>query len=126
VRYGVTKLGTSHPGLQRMKLELLSKVIGRELELIDTEVAVGPYSADILAKAAGQDDYKVIIENQLGKTDHDHLGKMITYAAGLGAKTLIWVSDRFCEEHRAALIGLIRILAKSWILRTGDTRLSHR
>jgi hypothetical protein len=84
-------------------LSLLSKVIGRELELIDTEVAVGPYSADILAKAAGQDDYKVIIENQLGKTDHDHLGKMITYAAGLGAKTLIWVSDRFCEEHRAAL-----------------------
>jgi hypothetical protein len=84
-------------------LNLLGEVIGRELELIDTEVAVGPYSADILAKAAGQEDHKVVIENQLGKTDHDHLGKMITYAAGLGAKTLIWISDRFCDEHRAAL-----------------------
>jgi hypothetical protein len=84
-------------------LSLLGEVIGRELELIDTEVAVGPYSADILAKAAGQEDHKVVIENQLGKTDHDHLGKMITYAAGLGAKTLIWISDRFCDEHRAAL-----------------------
>jgi hypothetical protein len=84
-------------------LSLLGEVIGRELELIGTEVAVGPYSADILAKAAGQEDHKVVIENQLGKTDHDHLGKMITYAAGLGAKTLIWVSDRFCDEHRAAL-----------------------
>jgi hypothetical protein len=84
-------------------LGLLSEVIGYNLELIGTEVAVGPYSADILAKATGQEDHKIVVENQLGRTDHDHLGKMITYAAGLGAKTLIWVSDRFCEEHRAAL-----------------------
>ena len=84
-------------------LGLLGETIGRELERIGTEVAVGPFSADILAKVVGHDDHKVVIENQLGKRDHDHLGKMITYAAGLGAKTLIWVSDRFCEEHRAAL-----------------------
>lgn len=84
-------------------LKLLSDVIGRGLELVGTEVAVGPYSADILARVQGQDDHKVVIENQLGKTDHDHLGKIITYAAGLGAKTLIWISDRFCDEHRAAL-----------------------
>lgn len=84
-------------------LALLGEVIGRGLELIGTEVAVGPYSADILARIAGQEDHKVVVENQLGKTDHDHLGKMITYAAGLGAKTLIWISDRFCDEHRAAL-----------------------
>jgi hypothetical protein len=83
---------------------LLSEVIGqRGLVVIGREVAVGPYSADILAKVAGNEDHKVVIENQLGKTDHDHLGKMITYAAGLGAKTLVWISDRFCEEHRAAL-----------------------
>src|SRR5579863_2405704 len=84
-------------------LGLLKNVIGFDLELIGTEVAVGPYSADILAKSAVEEDHKVIIENQLGKTDHDHLGKMITYAAGLGARTLIWISDRFCDEHRAAL-----------------------
>ena len=84
-------------------LGLLSEVIGRDLELIGTEVAVGPYSADVVARVAGQEDHKVSGENQLGKTDHDHLGKVITYAAGLGAKTLVWVSDRFCDEHRAAL-----------------------
>jgi hypothetical protein len=84
-------------------LALLKEVIGFDLELIGKEVAVGPYSADILAKSAIDESHKVIIENQLGKTDHDHLGKMITYAAGLGARTLIWVSDRFCDEHREAL-----------------------
>src|SRR5271157_3650817 len=84
-------------------LTLLRDVIGFDLELIGTEVAVGPYCADILAKAANDEEHKVIIENQLGKTDHVHLGKIITYAAGLGAKTLIWVSDKFCDEHREAL-----------------------
>ena len=56
-----------------------------------------------LPKSKTEEDHKVIIENQLGKTDHDHLGKIITYAAGLGARTLIWVSHRFCDEHREAL-----------------------
>lgn len=84
-------------------LGLLGDVIGMDLELIEMEVGVGPYYADILARAAGNDTHKVVIENQLGKTDHDHLGKIITYAAGLGARTLVWVSDRFCDEHREAL-----------------------
>jgi hypothetical protein len=84
-------------------LSLVGEVIGIDLELVDTEVAVGPYWADILARAAGNETHKVVIENQLGKTDHDHLGKIITYAAGLGARTLVWVSDRFCDEHREAL-----------------------
>src|ERR1700721_759349 len=84
-------------------LGLLKDVLGFPLELIGTEVPVGPYSADILAKSAIDENHKVIVENQLGKTDHGHLGKMITYAAGLGARTLIWVSDQFSDEHREAL-----------------------
>lgn len=79
----------------------LGDALGLELEAEGTEVAVGPYSADILARdSAGN---YVVVENQLGKTDHDHLGKSITYAAVLGARTIIWVAPNFADEHRKAL-----------------------
>lgn len=58
-------------------IHILSHALGLELEVESTEVAVGPYAADILAKDAGTGKY-VVIENQLEKTDHDHLGKSIT------------------------------------------------
>lgn len=73
-----------------------------ELEVEHTEVAVGPYSADILARDSGSGD-PVVIENQLGKTNHDHLGKAITYAAALGASTVVWIAPDFTEEHRKAV-----------------------
>lgn len=79
----------------------LGSALGLELEVEGTEVAVGPYSADILARdSAG--DY-VIIENQLTKTNHDHLGKAITYASVLGARTVIWIAPHFTDEHHKAL-----------------------
>lgn len=80
----------------------LGKALGLELEVEGTEVAVGPYSADILAKDAGSNDY-IVIENQLGKTDHDHLGKAITYASVLDASAIIWIATDFTEEHKKAL-----------------------
>jgi Domain of unknown function (DUF4268) len=80
----------------------LNKAIGLELEIENTEVAVGPYSADILAKDTGTGKY-VIIENQLEKTNHDHLGKAITYASVLDASSIIWVATNFTEEHQKAL-----------------------
>ena len=83
-------------------LEEIGKAIGLELEFEDSEVSVGPYSADILAKDTGTDQY-VIIENQLEKTNHDHLGKCITYASVLDASTVIWIASRFTEEHKKAL-----------------------
>lgn len=61
--------------------------------------AVGPYSADILAKDASTGKY-VIIENQLEKTDHDHLGKAITYGSVLDATAIIWIASDFSEEHK--------------------------
>jgi len=80
----------------------LSTALGMELEVENTEVAAGPYSADILARDTGSGEY-VIIENQLGKTNHDHLGKAITYASVLGANTVVWIAPQFTDEHKKAL-----------------------
>lgn len=83
-------------------IEELNKALGLELEVENVEVAAGPYSADILAKDTGTDKY-VIIENQLEKTDHGHLGKAITYASVLDASTIIWIATDFTEEHKKSL-----------------------
>lgn len=80
----------------------LGDALGLELEVESTEVAVGPYAADILARDSGTSAY-VVIENQLGKTNHDHLGKAITYPAVLSAGAIVWVAPEFTEEHRKAI-----------------------
>lgn len=82
-------------------IEELSEKIGMDLEVVGREVSVGPYSADILAKDISTNDY-VVIENQLEKTNHDHLGKSITYASALNAKTIVWIATDFTEEHKKA------------------------
>jgi hypothetical protein len=85
-------------------LELLQEALEMDLEVEATEQFVGPFKADILAKRTDTtDDHWVLIENQLERTDHRHLGQLLTYAAGLDAATIVWVAERFCEEHRAAL-----------------------
>lgn len=89
-------------------IQLLSETIGIELEVQGQEESVGPFSADILCKDTINDHY-VLIENQLEKTDHTHLGQLMTYAAGLDAVTIIWIAQKFTEEHRAALDWLNRI-----------------
>lgn len=83
-------------------LALLSEAIGLDLELEAQERNVGPFRADILCKET-TDNQWVLIENQLEKTDHTHLGQLLTYAAGLQAVTIVWIAQRFTEEHRAAL-----------------------
>jgi Domain of unknown function (DUF4268) len=82
-------------------LAALSEAVGIELEVVKTEVPVGPFFADILAK--DENGAYVVIENQFGKTDHDHLGKLFTYGATLGATTVIWIAERFTDEHRKAI-----------------------
>lgn len=83
-------------------IEFLNDAVGLELEVESTEVAAGPYSADILARDAGTGKY-VVIENQLEKTNHDHLGKAITYASVLDASSIIWIASEFTDEHKKAL-----------------------
>ena len=68
---------------------------------IEKEKSVGPFNVDILAEdASGR---HVIIENQLTKTDHDHLGKLLTYMSNLDAKVAIWVATDPRPEHVAAI-----------------------
>jgi hypothetical protein len=87
---------------QKENLELLGNTIGIELELEAQEKNVGPFRADILCKNTA-DDTMVLIENQIAKTDHTHLGQLLTYAAGLQSVVIIWVASKFTEEHRKAL-----------------------
>jgi hypothetical protein len=87
---------------QEDNINQLSLAVGIELEVENTEVSVGPYSADILAKDTGTGKY-IVIENQLEKTNHDHLGKSITYASVLDASAIIWIASEFTEEHKKAL-----------------------
>ena len=79
----------------------LADALGLELQVEGVEVPVGPFSADILAKDTSENF--VIIENQFGKTDHDHLGKVLTYAATLDASAVVWIAERFTDEHRKAI-----------------------
>ena len=87
---------------QDNNLSELGDAIGIELELEGTEQNVGPFNADILCKDT-VDDQWVLIENQLSRTDHGHLGQLLTYAAGLDAVTIVWIARRFTDPHRAAL-----------------------
>lgn len=86
----------------------LGETLGLELELEAQERAVGPFRADILCKDIATNAW-VLIENQLERTDHSHLGQLLTYASGLEAVTIIWIAARFTEEHRSTLDWLNRI-----------------
>ena len=83
-------------------LSQLGEALGLDLDIRGTEVPVGSYSLDILANDIGS-DRPVIVENQLEKTDHTHLGQILTYAAGHDAETIVWIAKGFSDEHRAAL-----------------------
>jgi len=84
-------------------IALLADAIGVDELIVEAqEKNVGPFRADILCKDPSTDTY-VLVENQLERTDHTHLGQILTYAAGLGACSIIWIARSFTSEHRATL-----------------------
>lgn len=80
----------------------LTEAIGIQFTVEQTEKRVGSYELDIFGRVDGS-DAPVIIENQLGPTDHKHLGQLLTYAAGLDAAVVVWIAAEVTDEHRAAV-----------------------
>lgn len=83
-------------------LDVLGKALGLDLEFQAREAPIGAYSLDILARDV-QGGRPVAIENQLGPTDHNHLGQLLTYGAGCDAEVMVWIAKEFRDEHREAL-----------------------
>jgi hypothetical protein len=88
---------------QPENLQFLAEALGMPgLELVGTEQTVDIFSADIVARAPDTGE-TVLIENQLERSDHTHLGQILTYAAGVDAAIIVWITRKFTEGHRAAL-----------------------
>ncbi len=78
-------------------IDYLNDVLDKNFNVVKREEKVGPFKLDLFAE--DENDNKVIIENQLEKTDHDHLGKILTYMINLEANTAIWITKEPRDEH---------------------------
>jgi len=83
-------------------IKQLSDILGREIEIIQKEYAVGDFSADIVAKDLSSSNV-IVIENQYGTSDHKHLGQILLYCAGINASCVIWIAESFKDEHRKTI-----------------------
>ena len=83
-------------------VEELSAALGLDLELHQAEHPVGRFSLDLIGVLGGTQD-RVIIENQLGPSDHAHFGQLLTYAGGTDAKYVIWIASKFRDEYISAI-----------------------
>ena len=86
----------------RDNIDFLAEAVGIDIQLVESEVSVGNFSVDLVGEETGQ-SRPVIIENQLERTNHTHLGQLLTYAAGKDGGVIIWVSPEIRPEHRNAL-----------------------
>ena len=94
-------------------INILGQKIGLDLEVEAQEKSVGKFKADILCKDINTDNW-VLIENQLEKTNHGHLGQLLTYATGLDAVTIVWIAASFNDEHKATLEWLNKITDENY------------
>ncbi len=82
-------------------VDVVNDITGLDLTSIEREQAAGAFSIDLVAEDGGGG--KVIIENQLEKSNHDHLGKLITYLSAMNARAAIWIVSEPRPEHVAAM-----------------------
>jgi hypothetical protein len=86
----------------RDNADVLADALGIDIELTAIEHQVGPFFLDVIGRDLTNDSV-LVVENQLTPTDHDHLGKLVTYAANTDAATIVWMALSFREEHRQAI-----------------------
>jgi len=89
------------PWLEK-EIDILNETLGVEIDIIERETKIGDFNADLFGRELNL-KANVIIENQFGKTDHDHLGKLLTYSAGKDAGIIIWIAEEFRDKHRSVL-----------------------
>ena len=100
--WGHEQYGFSSWLAEENNIKELDEVLGLTLIDIETEKFVGNFRCDILGKDEGTGK-TVLIENQLEPSNHDHLGKIITYASGLNATVIVWIVEKAREEHSSAI-----------------------
>lgn len=83
-------------------IELLSLTLDMGLEAVAREHSIGSLRSDLICRDTTEGAL-VVVENQIGRSDHSHLGKVLAYAAGAGAANIVWIAERFRDEHRAVV-----------------------
>ena len=84
-------------------IAILADTLGLDgITIEETESSVGDFKVDIYASETGS-NRTIVIENQIEDSNHDHLGKLLTYAAGKSANVIVWIVKNAREEHRAAI-----------------------
>ncbi|MEZ5163449.1 MAG: DUF4268 domain-containing protein [Fimbriimonadaceae bacterium] len=83
--------------------ETIADELGISIENTTRESRPGDFPCDIVGNLVGDEDHVIIIENQFGRTDHDHLGKLLTYAASHRAMTGVWIAERVANDHRTVV-----------------------
>lgn len=84
-------------------INFLSEELGIEIENLVRESRAGDFPCDVVGNLLGDESHKVVIENQYGRTNHDHLGKLLTYAAVHKATTGVWISESISDDHRKVI-----------------------
>ena len=106
-------------------IDVLDEVLDLGLDSAERERAAGSFSVDLIAE--DRNGNTVVIENQLERSDHDHLGKLITYLSAFEAKTAIWIVAEPRPEHTRAITWLNEandasfVLLKAEAIRIGES-----
>ena len=95
-------------------IDVLNSAIDLSLSIVEREHPAGDFSVDLVAE--DELGNPVIIENQLERSDHDHLGKLITYLTAIDAKAAIWIVSDPRPEHIRAISWLNESSSASFYL----------